>query len=232
MAFWSPHSYFERAGTGHLNSEGDVIGMNATPLDQDADPFDLFSQWLKAAEGTEPNDPNAMNVATCTPDGRPSSRMVLLKGLDGPEVPFAERGFVYYTNLESRKGSQLLANPWAALCFHWKTLRVQVRVEGRAVLVSPAEADAYFASRPRDSRIGAWASQQSRPLEGRFELEARIAKYAAKFGLGEVPRPEHWSGFRIVPDRIEFWRDRPFRLHDRLVFERDGEGWRTERLYP
>lgn len=206
--------------------------MNATPLDQDADPFDLFALWMTAAEGAEPNDPNAMSLSTCTAEGRPSSRMVLLKGLDGPEVPFAARGFVFYTNLESRKGGELRANPWAALCFHWKSLRVQVRVEGHAGLVPDAEADAYYASRPRDSRIGAWASQQSRPLEGRFELEARIAKYAAKFGLGEVPRPEHWSGFRVVPDRLEFWRDRPFRLHDRLVYQRGAEGWRTERLYP
>jgi pyridoxamine 5'-phosphate oxidase len=206
--------------------------MNATPLDQDADPFDLFARWMTAAEGTEPNDPNAMNLATSTPEGRPSSRMVLLKGVDGDDVPLAGRGFVFYTNLESDKGQQLSGNPWAALCFHWKTLRVQIRVEGRASLVSDAEADAYYASRARDSRIGAWASRQSRPLEGRFELEARIAKYAAKFGLGDIPRPEHWSGFRIVPDRIEFWRDRPFRLHDRLVYLREADGWRTERLYP
>jgi pyridoxamine 5'-phosphate oxidase len=206
--------------------------MNATPLDQDADPFDLFARWMTAAEGTEPNDPNAMNLATCTPDGRPSSRMVLLKGVDGTDMPLAVRGFVFYTNLESDKGTQLRGNPWAALCFHWKTLRVQIRVEGRAEPVTEAEADAYYASRARDSRIGAWASKQSRPLEGRFELEARIAKYAAKFGLGDIPRPEHWSGFRIVPDRIEFWRDRPFRLHDRLVYLREADGWRTERLYP
>ncbi|MFA7429467.1 MAG: pyridoxamine 5'-phosphate oxidase [Rhodospirillaceae bacterium] len=206
--------------------------MNATPLDPSIGPFDLFARWMAAAEGAEPNDPNAMNLATCTPEGRPSSRMVLLKGLDGDEVPLAERGFVFYTNLESDKGTQLRDNPWAALCFHWKTLRVQIRVEGRASPVSDAEADAYYASRARDSRIGAWASQQSRPLEGRFELEARIAKYAAKFGLGDIPRPDHWSGFRIVPDRIEFWRDRPFRLHDRLVYHREADGWRTERLYP
>lgn len=206
--------------------------MTSTPLDDTSDPFDLFAHWMAAAEQSEPNDPNAMSLATCTAEGRPSVRMVLLKGVDGPEAPANQRGFVFYTNFESRKGQELLANPWAALGFHWKSLRVQVRVEGRAVVVSDAEADAYFASRARDSRIGAWASQQSRPLAGRFELEGRIAKYAAKFGLGEVPRPAHWSGFRIVPERIEFWRDRPFRLHDRVVFHRQDDGWRTERLYP
>lgn len=198
-----------------------------TALDDAADPFQLFDAWMAEAGEHELNDPNAMALATATPDGRPSIRMVLLKGVD-------PAGFVFYTNLESRKGRELLANPHAALCFHWKSLRRQVRVEGPMTQVSDEEADAYFNSRPRDSRIGAWASQQSRPLAGRFELEKRVAQYAAKYAIGKVPRPPHWSGFRLAPTRIEFWMDRPFRLHDRLVFSREAEGadWRTERLYP
>lgn len=198
-----------------------------TALDDAADPFTLFDAWMAEAGEHELNDPNAMALATCTADGRPSLRMVLLKGVD-PD------GFVFYTNLESRKGGELLGNPHAALCFHWKSLRRQVRVEGPVAQVSDAEADAYFDSRPRDSRIGAWASQQSRPLAGRFELEKRVAQFAAKYAIGKVPRPPHWSGFRLVPERIEFWQDRPFRLHDRLVFSREAPqaAWRTERLYP
>lgn len=190
-----------------------------------SEPFDLFAAWMKEATAKEPNDPDAMNLATVDAEGRPSSRMVLLKAVD-------ERGFVFYTNLESRKGCDLAANPHVALCFHWKTLRRQVRVEGPVEPVTPEEADAYFASRARGSQIGAWASQQSRPLEGRFALERRVAEFTAKFGLGRVPRPAHWSGFRVLPQRIEFWKDKPFRLHDRSVYLREGEAWATEKLFP
>jgi len=189
------------------------------------DPVAQFAAWLAEAEKSEPNDPTAVCLATATPDGRPSARMVLLKGVDA-------RGFVFYTNLESRKGGELAANPQAAMCFHWKSLRRSVRVEGAVQAVSGEEADAYFASRPRGSRIGAWVSKQSRPLEGRYALEKAIAEYTVKFGIGEIPRPDFWSGFRLVPDRIEFWRDMPFRLHERRVFHRAGEGWRLELLYP
>lgn len=200
--------------------------MSAIPLDEQADPIDQFGLWLKAAEASEPNDPNAMNLATCTAQGHLSSRMVLLKEFD-------HRGFVFYTNRESHKGTDLLDNPRAALCLHWKSLRAQIRVEGIVNPVSDAEADAYFASRPRDSRIGAWASSQSRPLQGRFELEQRIAKYVAKFGFGDIPRPPYWSGFRVVAERIEFWRDRPFRLHDRILYTAGSNStWTAQRLYP
>lgn len=194
-----------------------------------ADPFARFAAWMAEATRSEPNDPNAVCLATCTPDGRPSARMVLLKGVD-------PRGFVFYTNLESRKGRELAANPHAALCFHWKTLARSVRVEGPVEPVGTEEADAYYASRARGSRIGAWASRQSRPLEGRWALEKAVAEYTLKFGLGEIPRPEFWSGFRLLPERIEFWRDMPFRLHDRQVFHREGPAergsWRVEALYP
>lgn len=190
-----------------------------------AEPYRLFDSWFKEAEAKEPNDANAMGLATVGADGMPSLRMVLLKGVD-------PQGFVFYTNYESRKGEQLLAHPTAALCFHWKSLRRSVRIEGDVEPATAAEADAYFASRPRSSQIGAWASDQSRPLESRYALEARVAKFAAKFGLGAVPRPPHWSGFRVKPQRIEFWEDRPFRLHDRTVYLREGEGWTTMKLYP
>lgn len=191
------------------------------------DPFALISGWMAEAETSEPNDPNAMALATVGADGMPSVRMVLLKGFDA-------EGFVFYTNLESRKGEQLRAHPKAALCLHWKSLRRSVRAEGLVSPVSDAEADAYFASRPRSSRIGAWASRQSRPLAGRFELERRVAEYTAKFGLGDIPRPPFWSGFKIAPLRIEFWKDGAFRLHDRLVFSREAPvgPWTIEHLFP
>jgi pyridoxamine 5'-phosphate oxidase len=188
------------------------------------DPFEQFRGWFAEAEQAEPNDPNAMAIASATPEGRPSVRMVLLKEWD-------KRGFVFYTNTESRKGDELKANPQAALLFHWKSLRRQVRIEGRVEPVSDAEADAYYASRARLSRLGAWASEQSRPLPGRGALLRRVAKYEARY-LGEVPRPPYWSGYRVVPERFEFWQDMPFRLHDRLVYERAGEGWQTMKLYP
>jgi pyridoxamine 5'-phosphate oxidase len=190
-----------------------------------ADPIAAFQDWLREAEANEPSDPTAMALATVGEDGMPSARMVLLKGVD-------RDGFVFYTNLESRKGRQLLAHPKAALAFHWKSLARQVRVEGSVTIVSDAEADDYFASRPRESRIGAWASQQSRPLTGRFELERRVAEFGAKYAIGTIPRPPFWSGFRLHPLCIEFWSQGMFRLHDRLVYHRDGAGWRTERLYP
>ncbi len=189
------------------------------------DPFSLFQTWFDAAAASEPNDPNAMALATSTPDGFPSVRMVLLKGHDA-------NGFVFYTNMESRKGGEILANRQAALLFHWKSLRRQIRIEGALTQVDDAEADAYFASRARDSQIGAWASAQSRPLSGRTQFLADIAKTTARFGIGNVPRPPHWTGFRLTPQRFEFWQDQAFRLHDRHIYVRKDGGWDTGMLYP
>lgn len=190
------------------------------------DPFALFGQWLAEAERSEPNDPNAMALATVGADGMPSCRMVLLKDFD-------THGFVFYTNLGSQKGHELAAHGKAALLFHWKSLRRQVRVQGAVSPVSDAEADAYFASRARDSRIGAWASKQSQAMAGRFELEKRVAEFAIKFGVGDIPRPPFWSGFRVAPEIMEFWMNGAFRLHDRVRLERQPDGgWQRQTLFP
>ena len=191
-----------------------------------SEPYQLFVSWMKDAEKSEPNDPNAMALATVDEDGMPDSRMVLLKGFDG-------RGFVFYTNFGSAKGEQILKSRKAALLFHWKSLRRQIRIRGNVSEVSKDEADAYFQSRDRGSRIGAWASKQSRPLESRFALEKAVAEWGLKFGVGAVPRPDYWSGLRIAPTAIEFWRDGLFRLHDRVRLLPDGNGgWTRTRLYP
>lgn len=189
------------------------------------DPHLLFEEWFALAKASEPNDPNAMALATADPAGRPSVRMVLLKGHD-------ERGFVFYTNMDSRKGGELEANPHAALLFHWKSLRRQVRIEGPVSPVSETEADAYFATRSRDSQLGAWASRQSRPLDSRETFERAYEEARSRFDGGEVPRPPRWSGFRVVPERIEFWTDRAHRLHERRLFIRSGDGWTEGLLYP
>lgn len=194
-------------------------------LETATDPFALFRTWFAEAEATEVNDANAMHVATVGPDGRPTIRVVLLKTLD-------DRGFVFYTNTQSRKGVHLAAQQVAGINFHWKSLRRQVRVDGTVEPVTAQEADEYFASRPRGSQIGAWASQQSRPLDSRTTLEQAVQDATARFGDGPVPRPGHWSGYRIVPDMIEFWQDREYRLHDRITFTRSGDGWVKGRLYP
>ncbi|ARS29541.1 pyridoxamine 5'-phosphate oxidase [Sphingomonas sp. KC8] len=190
-----------------------------------SDPFALFDSWFIEARASEPNDANAMAIATVAPDGQPSLRMVLLKGHD-------PRGFVFYTNLESRKAGELGTTPRAALLFHWKSLRRQIRIEGTVERVSDAEGDAYFATRSRDSQLGAWASDQSRPLPDRATFEARYEAMVARFAGQDVPRPPHWSGFRVVPDRIEFWQDRAHRLHERNLYVRDGNDWTTGMLYP
>ncbi len=189
------------------------------------DPIALFAEWYAEAMECGVKNPTAGALATADEDGRPSARMVLLKGFD-------DQGFVIYTNVESSKGREMLANPFAALCFYWPPLDRQVRVEGRVEPVSGEEADSYFASRPREAQIGAWASPQSRPLESRLELEKQAARFALKFAAGRVPRPPYWSGFRIRPERIEFWRQGAHRLHDRVAFSRSPEGWTRQRLYP
>jgi pyridoxamine 5'-phosphate oxidase len=213
-----------------MTRDADTAERDAKELENrvaEGDPFTLFGEWLALAETKEPNDPNAMAIATAGADGLPDVRMVLLKGFD-------TAGFVFYTNTESQKGVELSQNMQAAGVLHWKSMRRQVRFRGPVEQVSDGEADAYFASRARDSRIGAWASQQSRPLESRFALEKAVARQAARFGLSEVPRPPHWTGYRVKPVYIEFWMDKPFRLHDRHIFRRDTPDgtWTTERLYP
>jgi len=189
------------------------------------DPYELFHEWFAEAREHEPATPDAASVATIDADGMPSVRMMLVKSVDTD-------GFVFYTNLGSRKAAALAATPRAALCFHWKSLEKQVRVEGHVEPVSDAQADVYFASRPRVSQIGAWASHQSQTLEGRFELEAQVAKFTAKFNVGSIPRPPFWSGFRLRPDRIEFWVQGGYRLHDRLEYRRQEKGWATRYLFP
>jgi pyridoxamine 5'-phosphate oxidase len=204
-----------------------VNELTTRDFTQADDPIALFQQWFEEARASEPNDPEAMALATVDADGLPDVRMVLLKGFD-------EKGLVFYTNEESAKGREMAVTPKAAALFHWKSLRRQIRVRGLISPVSEETSDAYFKSRPRDSRIGAWASQQSRPLESRFAFEKAIAFYAAKFAVGEVPRPPHWRGYLLTPVAFEFWRDRPFRLHDRVQFSRSAptDPWRSQRLYP
>jgi pyridoxamine 5'-phosphate oxidase len=197
----------------------------ADPITPTADPFTLFDQWIAEATKSEPNDPNAMFVVTATPDGRPSARTILLKGVD-------DRGFVWYTNKESRKAGELAANTQVFLLFYWKSLARQIRIEGKVEHVTDAEADAYFATRPRISKLGAWASQQSRPLESRAALEQRLAEFDARYPGDDIPRPSYWSGFRVLPDTFEFWQLMPFRLHDRVTYTRDGGGWTIGKLYP
>lgn len=190
-----------------------------------ADPFELFAAWYKEVQESDIKEPTAVCLATADPDGMPAARMVLLKD-------WSSDGFVFYTNFESDKGRALLANPKAGLLFHWMPFGRQVRIQGDVVQVSDAEADAYFASRARQSRIGAWASQQSRPMSDRHELERRVVRYGLKYATGEVPRPPYWSGFRVVPRRMEFWQEGKFRLHQRLVYIRDGGEWTTQWLFP
>jgi pyridoxamine 5'-phosphate oxidase len=201
--------------------------LTTSDFTEQNEPFQLFADWLKEAEASEINDPNAVALATVDEDGLPNVRMVLLKGFD-------QDGFVFYTNFESQKGREVLGQKKAAMCFHWKTLRRQVRLRGPVEVVSDEEADAYYKTRARGSRIGAWASKQSRPLESRFALEKAVAEYTARYAIGEIPRPAHWSGFRIRPTSIEFWKDQKFRLHDRIEFRRSTPegGWDKVRMYP
>lgn len=202
-------------------------GLTSGDFTEQNEPFVLFSTWLAEAKASEVNDPNAVALATVDEDGLPNVRMVLLKDVD-------HQGFVFYTNFESQKGQELLSQKKAAMCFHWKSLRRQVRLRGPVEVVSDAEADEYFKTRARGSRIGAWASKQSRPLESRFALEKAVAEYTARYAIGDIPRPSHWSGFRIRPQSIEFWKDGKFRLHDRIEFRRPAlEGnWQKVRMYP
>ncbi len=208
--------------TGSMKHQG---GLTSGDFTEATEPFALFAAWLAEAEASEPNDPNAMALATVDADGLPDLRMVLLKGFDTD-------GFVFYSHAASQKGQEIAGNPKAALLFHWKSLRRQVRVRGAVSRVSDAEADAYFATRPKQAQIGAWASKQSQPLESRFAFEQAIARVAAKYVLGAVPRPPGWVGFRVAPQSFEFWHDRPFRLHDRIVFRPEAAGWSKTRLYP
>jgi pyridoxamine 5'-phosphate oxidase len=203
------------------------IGGPDGGIGAEQDPLLLFRHWMEEAKKSEPNDADAMALATVDEAGRPDVRMVLLKDWDAD-------GFVFYSNRDSAKGTEISSNPHAALCLHWKSLRRQIRIRGAVTEVRPEEADAYFASRAKDSQIGAWASAQSRPMQSRFQFEKEIARYAAKYALQKVPRPDYWTGFRVAPFEIEFWRNRPFRLHDRLVYRRDDPKapWTTERLFP
>ena len=195
------------------------------PTEYKKSPVSHFNEWFEDAKQSESVLPEAMSVASVGPDGRPSTRMVLLKQVD-------EAGFVFYTNLQSRKGDEISTNAHVALLFHWKSLKRQIRIEGLSEPVTDAEADAYFASRDRGAQIGAWASDQSRVMTGRFDLEKRVAQFTAKFGVSKIERPPFWSGFRVVPNRLEFWSDGHFRLHERLIYVKDGEDWRSERLFP
>lgn len=194
-------------------------------IPKDADPIELFKKWYAEAQKLPLDEPTAVTLATADASGMPSARVILLKGIDG-------RGFTFYTNLTSPKSKDLQENPRAALCFHWMPVGRQVRVQGHVERVTDAEADAYFSSRPRQSQVAAWASKQSQPLEGRWELEARVAKYAARYVMGNLPRPDFWSGYRLVPESIEFWSVRPYRLHDRVLYTRTPDGWKAKELYP